>query len=436
MAVGYLDCYGGQILMETTNSSNGINVRYYHDYYSNIQNFSPVFTLSMSNGTTTTYGFQYSITETTGLGNVTNGGSMLSLGDKSINDWYTGFDVNCTVNCATDIGSNKYREENLNFTINYSYYIDAAHTEANKVTGSITYNYVNFYYSTNVPTSPALSIISENGNSVVIGWTPIHDDFSEPCIYTVTCNSNSYIYDPSFGYEKTPTKNSSNFYDSNGSMTVTVSGLNQCTPYTVTVKCSTLSGGSVSAKIIPTTTTNFTPLPPKTVNDNESAIAVDILTSGSSVEFNPGFMYNATGTNYLNSYIITGTTVCSSTNSTVKAFVVESIDSQINKENQVALSTASITNVIYGTKFQQQIPSSNQVYYFSIAPNPAKNTITVTMPDDQNTIEIYSMTGIKVFTKTVNSNTVDIDVSAFVSGVYVLKAISSSYSKTVQFVKE
>lgn len=71
----------------------------------------------------------------------------------------------------------------------------------------------------------------------------------------------------------------------------------------------------------------------------------------------------------------------------------------------------------------------------SVFPNPTKDVLNIKGLDTTlESLEVYSLTGQKVFSTTTNLET--INVSAIANGVYFLKLNATNASKTVKFIKE
>lgn len=303
---------------------------------------------------------------------------------------------------------------------NYGRIVQVQQTEDVTVSSDIKTDDIELVCDKNPPSNPIISLTSDKSN-VYVHWNHCTDDLSN---YDINYNGGINYYDV------TIRNINQSFLEINpGYSTKTFDNLEKCTNYTVTVKCTDIAGNTSSSSASISTTSDIPTSLPK--NDDETSIKMPDLKATQSIQLNPGFKFTPSITNSLIAHIVPACSII-----TTKAFILDSVNTQIENAKQVTLSTSNATTVNTATSFQQQIPSSNTVYNFSIAPNPAKNTIKVSMPDEQNTVEIYSMNGVKVYSQSVNSNVVDIDVSAFASGIYVLKAVSPSYSKTLEFSKE
>ncbi|WP_299889084.1 T9SS type A sorting domain-containing protein [uncultured Lacinutrix sp.] len=76
----------------------------------------------------------------------------------------------------------------------------------------------------------------------------------------------------------------------------------------------------------------------------------------------------------------------------------------------------------------------NELMGYSIFPNPAKDVITIKgLENNLNRVEVYSVSGQKIITKTSNR----IDVSKFNSGIYILKIETQKGNRIIKrFIKE
>lgn len=82
------------------------------------------------------------------------------------------------------------------------------------------------------------------------------------------------------------------------------------------------------------------------------------------------------------------------------------------------------TNEISKITFSQwasSIPETAREQALSIYPNPAKNVININIPDNRNTLRIYTITGSLLITKELQSTVNTIDISGLTDGVYIMK---------------
>ena len=67
-------------------------------------------------------------------------------------------------------------------------------------------------------------------------------------------------------------------------------------------------------------------------------------------------------------------------------------------------------------------------YSIAVAPNPAKDLITITMDRINNTastIQLFNAAGNLIFTQKTNLSKLNISTSAFARGLYIMKIINS-----------
>jgi type IX secretion system substrate protein len=73
---------------------------------------------------------------------------------------------------------------------------------------------------------------------------------------------------------------------------------------------------------------------------------------------------------------------------------------------------------------------------FSFYPNPVQNSLNLAYNEVIDDVTIYNLMGQKVFTKTMNAATGEIDLSALASGNYVVKVTSADTMNTIKIVKQ
>jgi hypothetical protein len=69
-------------------------------------------------------------------------------------------------------------------------------------------------------------------------------------------------------------------------------------------------------------------------------------------------------------------------------------------------------------------------------PNPVSNVLNLTNADPINSVAVINAIGQCVFNKPYNSKSVQIDLSGFASGIYIVKLSSDHIAKTIKIVKE
>jgi len=75
---------------------------------------------------------------------------------------------------------------------------------------------------------------------------------------------------------------------------------------------------------------------------------------------------------------------------------------------------------------------NNLKYY----PNPVKNTFTISNSSAIDSVEITSLLGQKVVTKTMNDLQTEINLSSLANGIYFVKVTSEGQEKTIKIIKE
>lgn len=79
---------------------------------------------------------------------------------------------------------------------------------------------------------------------------------------------------------------------------------------------------------------------------------------------------------------------------------------------------------------------NNTLSTFSIAPNPATSTITVSANSHFNTLEVVNFLGQTIISQTNHENVATLDVSNLANGVYFVRIISDNGSNVKKFVKQ
>lgn len=73
---------------------------------------------------------------------------------------------------------------------------------------------------------------------------------------------------------------------------------------------------------------------------------------------------------------------------------------------------------------------------FAYYPNPVEGILKLAYPEKLTNVIIYNVVGKQVFTKPLNSDREEIDMSGFADGIYFLKVFSGDVSKTVKVIKK
>lgn len=69
-------------------------------------------------------------------------------------------------------------------------------------------------------------------------------------------------------------------------------------------------------------------------------------------------------------------------------------------------------------------------------PNPASNILNIENATDIDSVSLTNALGQKVLSKTINSNTAQIDISPLSKGIYFVTVASGTASKTIKIIKE
>jgi Bacterial Ig domain/Secretion system C-terminal sorting domain len=80
--------------------------------------------------------------------------------------------------------------------------------------------------------------------------------------------------------------------------------------------------------------------------------------------------------------------------------------------------------------------SNSKEIQLSVYPNPAKNNIVLSGLNGKATIQIFTADGKKVYNQNVLSQSIQIEVSNFTNGIYIVKYINAEVTKQIKFVKE
>ena len=97
---------------------------------------------------------------------------------------------------------------------------------------------------------------------------------------------------------------------------------------------------------------------------------------------------------------------------------------------------AIITNT-WTTTFVENLGLDDEaINSLSVYPNPAKDKLHIYNNSIITSIEITSVLGKQVLTKTTNKTSLEIDISTFTSGVYFVKIKNENAEKTIKFIKE
>lgn len=128
-----------------------------------------------------------------------------------------------------------------------------------------------------------------------------------------------------------------------------------------------------------------------------------------------GASYNAVMSNCVEMRIVSASGV-----SHIGASVVSTLDFD-NVEARTTLSTEEFNNLD-----------------FSIAPNPARNIVSITFPNFINsaTLEVYNVLGKRIMVQEISSLNNRINVADWNSGIYLVKVSNGDVSQTKRLVKQ
>lgn len=104
-----------------------------------------------------------------------------------------------------------------------------------------------------------------------------------------------------------------------------------------------------------------------------------------------------------------------------------------DNNSPIACSVASLYIVVTSQNLVKNEFTFNKLKYF---PNPVKNSLSISNDFSINKVEIISVLGQKMFSKSLNDLQTEINLSDFANGVYFVKVFSEEQSKTIRIVKE
>jgi len=90
-------------------------------------------------------------------------------------------------------------------------------------------------------------------------------------------------------------------------------------------------------------------------------------------------------------------------------------------------------NTEFVTSLSKETFAFENLNYF---PNPVKNSLTLSNSSAIESVEITSLLGQNVLTKTVNDLQAEINLSSLSNGVYFVKVSSEGQEKTIKIIKE
>lgn len=72
----------------------------------------------------------------------------------------------------------------------------------------------------------------------------------------------------------------------------------------------------------------------------------------------------------------------------------------------------------------------------TLYPNPVNNILNIDAKEQITSISVYNLTGQQIFTKTINTKTSTVDMSAYKAGVYIVEVNSNANTKTYKVIKK
>jgi hypothetical protein len=99
-------------------------------------------------------------------------------------------------------------------------------------------------------------------------------------------------------------------------------------------------------------------------------------------------------------------------------------------------SPAKITEVVAGA---EEVPFATDRAFFTLYPNPTNGNFTLVKKGDLNygnvKVEVFSMSGEKVFTGNMVGQKHEFQFSGMASGLYFVKVVADNYVETIKLVK-
>jgi len=252
-------------------------------------------------------------------------------------------------------------------------------------------------------TFPVLSLdLTSTKNSVTASWSVIED--------------NVYKY----AIKLTGSGISNSTTDSLTTTSKTYTNLNSCTNYTITLSCTDKAGNKTTVN---QSITTLTEKPNEIIESTDKSGSTVNDVALVDVKLNPGFKYVASGSYVYTASIGTG---CS----TIKSFYDDSIEPiEYTTNSELSISENTLLN---STGISEYSIARN----YGVYPNPCKDILTINIPDEFETIAIYSMLGEKMLERSINSSILNLDVSKFTTGMYFVTAEKTGKSKTFKFYKQ
>ncbi|MBO6212236.1 T9SS type A sorting domain-containing protein [Algoriella sp.] len=80
-----------------------------------------------------------------------------------------------------------------------------------------------------------------------------------------------------------------------------------------------------------------------------------------------------------------------------------------------------------------EVKSTTEV---TLYPNPVNNILNIDAKEQITSISVYNLTGQQIFTKTMNTKTSTVDMSAYKAGVYIVEVNSNANTKAYKVIKK
>lgn len=106
----------------------------------------------------------------------------------------------------------------------------------------------------------------------------------------------------------------------------------------------------------------------------------------------------------------------------------------VSEEPEFSFVVTADRNLVAHFDFDGVIENGSITY--NIYPNPAIDKLIVESKDAITSIEIYNISGSLIYSRTDNSETVEIDVNSFSAGTYIIRLTSKDLMQTKRFIKK
>lgn len=173
----------------------------------------------------------------------------------------------------------------------------------------------------------------------------------------------------------------------------------------------------------------------------DGRIKPDVMAQGlATIVSDPaGNIVTANGTSF-SSPIMAGMIAClwqafpQKTNKQIRELVLKSSDKFSNPNNQYGFGIPDFALAISNQLDLESFSKDDFILY----PNPASDTVSVSLPStfDMGTVYIYSILGQKVLEQKITPQTTTISLKSLNDGVYLYKMESDGFSKTGKIIKK